>query len=203
MTPTTRLILTSTGFESQSCGLPNGTHRVGRAPQNDIVIQDESISAEHCELLVHGVEVIVRELGSRNGTFVNGVQVKAQSGVLRRQVLRFGRVEAMIEYPEIVDESSTDNTAVFTYRKVAGPLAESEAAPASLPVVFRPRTPASASDPTITLPKPASTAASALPGRAPAPASPPANGGRWLWVLLTVLIVGMGVLGAGIALFGK
>jgi predicted component of type VI protein secretion system len=200
MTPTTRLILTGAGFESQSCGLPNGTHRVGRAPQNDIVIQDESISAEHCELLVHGVEVIVRELGSRNGTFVNGVQVKAQSGVLRRQVLRFGRVEATIEYPEIVDESSTDNTAVFTYRKVADPLAESEAAPASLPVVFRPRTPISSSDPTITLPRSSAPAASVLPGRVPSPDAPPANGSRWLWVLLTVLIVGMGVLGAGIVL---
>ncbi len=200
MTPTTRLILTSTGFESQSCGLPNGTHRVGRAPQNDIVIQDESISAEHCELLVHGVEVIVRELGSRNGTFVNGVQVKAQSGVLRRQVLRLGRVEATIEYPEIVEESSTDNTAVFTYRKVVGPLAESEPAPASLPVVFQPRAPASASDPTITLPRSSAPAASGLPGRVPVPAGPPANGSRWVWVLMTVLIVGMAVLGAGILL---
>jgi predicted component of type VI protein secretion system len=200
MTPTTRLILTSAGFESQSCGLPNGTHRVGRAPQNDIVIQDESISAEHCELLVHGVEVIVRELGSRNGTFVNGVQVKAQSGVLRRQVLRLGRVEATIEYPEIVEESSTDNTAVFTYRKVAGPLAESEAAPPSLPVVFRARTPASSSDPTITLPRSSVSAASGLPGMVPVPPPSPSNGARWVWVLLTVLIVGMGVMGAGILL---
>lgn len=198
MAPTTRLILTGAGFESQSCGLPDGTHRVGRAPQNDIVIQDESVSAEHCELLVHGVEVIVRELGSRNGTFVNGVQVRAQSGVLRRQVLRIGRVEATIEYPEIVEESSTDNTAVFTYRKVAGPLAESEPTPSPLPVVFRPRTPVSSSDPTITLPRSSVVAAGTLPGMAAAPAAPPSSGNRWLWVLLTVLIVGMGVLGAGI-----
>jgi predicted component of type VI protein secretion system len=200
MTLTTRLILTSAGFESQNCGLPNGTHRVGRAPQNDIVIQDESVSAEHCELLVHGTEVIVRELGSRNGTFVNGVQVKAQSGVLRKQVLRIGRVEATIEYPEIVEESSTDNTAVFTYRKVVGPLAESEATPSPLPVVFRRRTPASSSDPTITLPRSSRPAASALAGMVPAQPTPTADGRRWLWVGLTILIVGIGVLGAGIAL---
>lgn len=177
--------------------MPDGTHRLGRAPQNAIVIQDESVSSEHCELLVNGPEVIVRELGSRNGTFVGSVRVKAQSGINRGQVVRFGRVEASVDYPEIPEETTTDNTAVFSYRKVMKPIEgdQTPAATAALPVVFRPSRGTAAEESTMTLPR---SAAESRPASATTVVATPATGGAggrmlvWVWVVLGVGIVVLG-----------
>lgn len=76
--------------------LANGENRVGRASDNAIVINDASVSRHHCLLLVHGREVIARELGSHNGTWVNGQKVTGQRAVEARQVVRFGQVEARL-----------------------------------------------------------------------------------------------------------
>ena len=81
---------------------------VGRGNQNTLVISDGSLSAEHCEILVNGAEVIVRDLGSRNGTYVNGTKlVNHQSQLKAGQIVRFGAVEARLE----LDQPSTDDTA--------------------------------------------------------------------------------------------
>ena len=37
---------------------------VGRDEPNTLVIRDDSVSTRHCEILVYGTEVIVRDLGS-------------------------------------------------------------------------------------------------------------------------------------------
>ena len=68
---------------------------VGRSDQNILVISDGSLSALHCEILVNGPEVIVRDLGSRNGTFVNGAKLQNHQAQLKSgQTVRFGAVEA-------------------------------------------------------------------------------------------------------------
>lgn len=46
--------------------------RIGRAPGNGIVLADQFASAQHAELLVHQGARAVRDLGSSNGTRLNG-----------------------------------------------------------------------------------------------------------------------------------
>ncbi len=56
---------------------------LGRAPSSDIKIANGNVSKEHTRIEVFDDKVIVTDAGSRNGTFVNGVQVrssKAKSG---------------------------------------------------------------------------------------------------------------------------
>jgi len=56
---------------------------IGRAPTCDIKIPNVNISKEHVRIELFADKVIVTDVGSRNGTFINGVQVrstKAQSG---------------------------------------------------------------------------------------------------------------------------
>ncbi|MEO5987470.1 MAG: FHA domain-containing protein [Candidatus Eisenbacteria bacterium] len=55
--------------------LGDGAVRLGRSPECDIVLEDPGISREHAELVRTGEGWEVRDLGSRNGTFVNDEQV--------------------------------------------------------------------------------------------------------------------------------
>jgi len=64
------------GFEHPPLELVEGLSRIGRDPgQNQLVIASSHISRSHCEMEVHGVQVWVKDLGSHNGTFVNGERV--------------------------------------------------------------------------------------------------------------------------------
>jgi DNA-binding NtrC family response regulator len=48
---------------------------IGSAPDNDLVLQDKAVSAKHCRFEPAEAGLVIRDLGSRNGTYVNGVRV--------------------------------------------------------------------------------------------------------------------------------
>ncbi len=52
--------------------LTEGETRVGRDSSNSLTINDLSLSRRHCVLVRQGQEYVIRDLDSRNGTFVNG-----------------------------------------------------------------------------------------------------------------------------------
>jgi pSer/pThr/pTyr-binding forkhead associated (FHA) protein len=88
---------------------------VGRDESNALVIRDDSISTHHCEILVYGPEVIVRDLGSTNGTFVDGLRLHDQQCQAKPgQIVQFGSVPARLEMEEPRSTgSATDVTAVY------------------------------------------------------------------------------------------
>ncbi|WP_437719866.1 sigma 54-interacting transcriptional regulator [Sorangium sp. So ce861] len=49
---------------------------VGRDPSCDVVVDDPEVSSTHCELRAEGPGVLVRDLGSKNGTFVSTVRIR-------------------------------------------------------------------------------------------------------------------------------
>jgi predicted component of type VI protein secretion system len=51
---------------------------VGRRESNDIVLRFPNVSGRHCELSVEGGHWFVKDLGSSNGTKVNGTRVTKQ-----------------------------------------------------------------------------------------------------------------------------
>ncbi len=53
-----------------------GTCNFGRAEGCTIVLASEKVSKRHCEFVLSEREFFVRDLGSSNGTFVNGEPVK-------------------------------------------------------------------------------------------------------------------------------
>lgn len=93
---------------------------VGRADDNTLVIPDSSLSGHHCEIHVNGAEVIVRDLGSRNGTFVNGLRlVDHQAQLKSGQTVRFGSIEARLELEaRAYDDSASDITAVHAMGRI-------------------------------------------------------------------------------------
>lgn len=52
---------------------------LGRRPYNDIVIDNLAVSGEHAAIVMSGADVVLEDLGSTNGTYVNGKSVKKQA----------------------------------------------------------------------------------------------------------------------------
>jgi len=75
--------------------LPTGTLRVGRDMASDIIIFHYSVSRNHAVMQRVGPIFVVRDLDSRNGTFVNGRRI-GQSQVDRGDEIRFGLVQAFL-----------------------------------------------------------------------------------------------------------
>ena len=128
-----KLTITSPGFVNQSCELPDGEFAVGRDSDNAIIIREPSVSGKHCQLLVFGSEVIVRDAGSKNGTYVNGARVQGQRQVVNRQTIRLGNVEACLEIESPDRDDRTAWSAVDDLRRIS----KSTAKP-SFPITFAP-----------------------------------------------------------------
>ncbi len=58
--------------------IKEGQHTLGRSPSCDLKIASNSVSKEHATLLSAGGKLIISDLDSRNGTFVNGVKIQNQ-----------------------------------------------------------------------------------------------------------------------------
>jgi serine/threonine protein kinase len=56
-----------------------GTALVGRTSDCDVVVRASDVSKQHCRITVGNAEILVEDLGSFNGTFVNGQQIKRSS----------------------------------------------------------------------------------------------------------------------------
>src|SRR5262249_12693532 len=72
---------------------------IGLHPSNDLVIDERSVSRFHCELVLDSRGVRVRDLGSRNGTRIDGTLVLdgfARDG----SVIRVGKTELRLKFGE-------------------------------------------------------------------------------------------------------
>src|SRR5271169_5386136 len=54
---------------------PDLTIVIGRVNDADLLLLDEKISRKHAKISTHGGRVMIEDLASRNGTFVNGVKI--------------------------------------------------------------------------------------------------------------------------------
>lgn len=72
------LVVTIDGVETQHVHLQKERTTVGRRHHNDIALADLSVSGMHCVFEMAGADVWVKDLGSTNGTFVNGRRVERQ-----------------------------------------------------------------------------------------------------------------------------
>jgi transcriptional regulator with GAF, ATPase, and Fis domain len=65
-------------FQGTTFSVSEGTVSIGRDPSNDLWIADQSLSRQHCLLVPQDGQFTIRDLGSKNGTRVNGVPVGEQ-----------------------------------------------------------------------------------------------------------------------------
>jgi pSer/pThr/pTyr-binding forkhead associated (FHA) protein len=91
-----RLVVLSEGLTGRSHELKAETTTVGRVEDNVFQIPDPSVSSHHCEVILKGSEVVIRDLNSTNGTFINGKQI-TEATLKPSQILRLGQVEVRLE----------------------------------------------------------------------------------------------------------
>ena len=74
---------------------PGRIRTLGRGPRADFVLDAALVSRTHCRLVVLDNELIVENLGSTNGTFINDRLVE-RATLKTGDRLRVGRVELVI-----------------------------------------------------------------------------------------------------------
>lgn len=138
---------------------------IGRADYNDIVINHESVSQAHAKLQRRDEVWVLSELGSTNGTMVDGAQVDDEMPLSPGSTIILGEVPLLFDPTEGAEGAETPGTRVV---------------PALGDLPAPPRAKPEAGDPGAQL------------RQAPrVVASPPRSGrGRWLLVLLAVVAIG-------------
>lgn len=81
----------------QRIELHEGHYVLGRHLQNDIVLNDTNVSRTHAEFVSAAGEVTVKDLGSTNGTKVNGVLITNEQLLQHGDVINFGTVQVRFE----------------------------------------------------------------------------------------------------------
>ena len=72
---------------------------IGRALDCDISILEPSLSRKHAELHLIGDDLVVRDLGSVNGTWVNAEKIDAEAKLKDGDVLQFDRIKFIVSSP--------------------------------------------------------------------------------------------------------
>lgn len=92
-----KLVVLSAGLTGVSYELKTDKTTVGRVEDNTFQIAQASISSHHCEVLLRGTEVVVKDLNSTNGTFINNQQITGEATLKPGQTLRLGEVELKLD----------------------------------------------------------------------------------------------------------
>ena len=98
--------------EKSRLTLPEGEHVFGRDDACEIVIENDSVSRRHARLTVGESGVFLQDLGSANGTFVNGDRANGRIQLASGQQIQLGTVVFKVEW-----SASTESA----HREVAAP----------------------------------------------------------------------------------
>lgn len=94
--PVFLLEFSSKGRRFKTVQLKTGENFLGRTAPCEIEIDDPSISRRHAVVTVNAGKVFVKDLGSRNHTFVGKQTLLAETEIQLDTALRFGHVEAQL-----------------------------------------------------------------------------------------------------------
>lgn len=163
-----RLVMRTGPTPGKVIDLTEDSLTIGREPSNEIPINDAEISRKHARLSVQGDNYVIEDLGSTNGTFVNGQRLMGPHVLKPGEIVSFGE-QISCTYEAI---SEVDANATIISSKPAAP---PPTAPSVQPM------PPSASEPKPAAPPPPPSqprpAQMATPSQ-PKPVPPPAYAGQ-------------------------
>ncbi len=189
--PQYRLVVKSGGVVGTAYALETAEIYIGRDVQNDIVIAEAEVSRRHARLSRQGDAYVLEDLGSTNGTFVNGKRLVAPYTLRPGDEIRVGPHVVMV-FEQVFDPDATVAVAAPTLRQAAQDApqpptpAPEAAAPsaAAAPDAASPAPPSQPAQPAAPSPAPAAPP----PASAPAPSAAPSKRRWWLYLFLLGLL---------------
>ena len=91
-----KLVILNQGMTGRTFELNVERNTVGRMEDNTFQIADASVSSHHAEIVLRGSDILVKDLNSTNGSFINNEKI-SEAVLLPGQTLRFGQVEIKID----------------------------------------------------------------------------------------------------------
>jgi pSer/pThr/pTyr-binding forkhead associated (FHA) protein/NADPH-dependent 2,4-dienoyl-CoA reductase/sulfur reductase-like enzyme len=82
--------------------------KVGRDPQNDIVLDDSFSSAFHAEVIQEAGAFFVIDLDSKNGTFLNGKKIKGRQRLPGGSKVKFAQTEYTFRMSDVITPRKPD-----------------------------------------------------------------------------------------------
>ena len=113
-----------------------GPLRIGRNPSNEIAISELTVSQAHALVELDGEACLLRDLGSTNGTLVNGARITAPTPLKDGDVITCGAAALKVSGP--AGAARHDQTLALTPEQAARLAAELKAAPAPPPPAASP-----------------------------------------------------------------
>jgi pSer/pThr/pTyr-binding forkhead associated (FHA) protein len=107
-------------LSAQVIPVPQGKLVIGREEDCQVRLESEFVSRYHCVLLLDDFTLRIRDLGSKNGTFVNGHRIGAAQILLHGDMVSIGEttfqvelIQATIETESAVSPSALETTGLF------------------------------------------------------------------------------------------
>ncbi|MGA2179376.1 MAG: FHA domain-containing protein [Verrucomicrobiota bacterium] len=101
-----KLVILTQGLNGRAHELNVDRTTIGRVEDNMFQIAESSVSSHHCEVLLRGSDIVIKDLNSTNGTFINDEQITER--VLKPgQTLRLGQVELKLETEKAASAPAT------------------------------------------------------------------------------------------------
>jgi WD40 repeat protein/serine/threonine protein kinase len=88
--PETEVIISVEGAERGRVVLRSGEYVIGREPGVDVLVEANLVSRKHARLTLHDDHALIEDLGSSNGTFVNGTPVTGSVRLWPGQKIQVG-----------------------------------------------------------------------------------------------------------------
>jgi len=175
-----RLVVKSGGVIGTAYALESAEIFLGRDAQNDIVIAEADISRRHARLRRADGGYVIEDLGSTNGTFVNGQRLTAPHRLRSGEEIRLGP-HVVLVYESVGDPGATVAIAAETVQT---------AAPAPPPPSPPP--------PSTSAPPPPRARSAPPPPPTPSAVPRPRSANRWWLFLLILVILGICFIGAAL-----
>ncbi len=91
-----KLVILTQGMTGRALDLKVDKTTIGRVEDNLFQIAEPSVSSHHCEVLLRGNEVVIKDLNSTNGTFIDDEKI-TESVLKPGHTLRLGQIELRLE----------------------------------------------------------------------------------------------------------
>lgn len=101
----------TSGSKSRDIAIHQEEFLIGRGADCDLRLKATAVSRHHCLLRFRGAEASISDLGSSNGTFVNGQRVRSQTTLHSGDEIRVGTFPFVVDLGDQVNPDDAEGVA--------------------------------------------------------------------------------------------